>query len=80
MDEDLKNLAMVPWASIQELAGFRYVNRSTVSRKQQEWTRDGLVVLKRGGLLVRPQDRLLITTAGLVPGFPAAACSPGARS
>ena len=54
MDEDLQNLAMLPWASIPELAGFRYVNRATVSRKQEEWNRDGLVVVKNGGLLVRP--------------------------
>ena len=70
MDEDLKNLAMVPWASIPELAGFRYVDRTTVSRKQEEWNRDGLVVIKYGGLLVRPRDRLLHSTAGLLQVFP----------
>ena len=80
MDEDLKNLAMVPWASIPELAGFRYVNRTTVSRKQEEWSRDGLVVVKNGGLLVRPRPRLLSTTGGLLQVFPPATCSPGTIS
>ena len=70
MDEDLKNLTELPWASIPELADFRYVNRTTVSRKQEEWNRDGLVVVKNGGLLVRPRDRLLITTGGLLQVFP----------
>ena len=70
MDEDLRNLAMFPWASTPELAGFRYVNRTTVSRKQEEWTRDGLVVVKQGGLLVRPRPRLLSTTGALLQVFP----------
>ena len=70
MDEDLKNLTKLPWASIPELAGFRYVNRTTVSRKEEEWKRDGLVVVKHGGRLVRPRARLLITTGGLIQVFP----------
>lgn len=70
MDEDLRNLAKLPWASTPELAGFRYVNRTTVSRKEEEWKQDGLVVAKRGGRLVRPRDRLLITTGGLIQVFP----------
>ena len=70
MDEDLKNLAMFPWASIQELAGFRYVNRTTVSRKAGQLVEDGLVVVKYGGRLVRPVDRLLSTTGGLLDTFP----------
>ena len=70
MDEDLKNLAMWPWASTQELAGFRYVNRTTVSRKEAKWVTDGLVVVKYGGRLVRPLNRLLSTTGGLLDTFP----------
>ena len=70
MDEDLKNLAKLPWASIPELAAFRYVSRTTVSRKEAEWQRDGLVVVKNGGRLVRPRVRLLITTGGLIQVFP----------
>ena len=70
MDEDLKNLTKLPWASIPELAGFRYVNRTTVSRKAGVWNRDGLVVVKHGGLLVRPLPRLLSTTGGLIEVFP----------
>ena len=70
MDEDLKNLTKLPWASIPELAGFRYVNRTTVSRKEEVWNRDGLVVVKYGGLLVRPRPRLLSTTGGLIEVFP----------
>ena len=70
MDEDLKNLTKLPWASIPELAGFRYVNRTTVSRKEEEWNQDGLVVVKNGGFLVRPRARLLITTGGLIQAFP----------
>ena len=70
MDEDLQNLSRLPWASIPELAGFRYVNRTTVSRKGEEWERDGLVVVKHGGRLVRPRARLLITTGGLIQVFP----------
>lgn len=70
MDEDLRNLAKLPWASTLELAGFRYVNRTTVSRKEEEWKQDGLVVAKHGGRLVRPRDRLLITTGGLIQVFP----------
>ena len=70
MDEDLKTLAKLPWASIPELAGFRYVNRTTVSRRQESWQQDGLVVVKHGGRLVRPRARLLITTGGLTQVFP----------
>ena len=70
MDEDLKNLAKLPWASISELAGFRGVNRTTVSRKAEEWQQDGLVVVKHGGRLVRPRARLLSTTGGLIQVFP----------
>ena len=70
MDEDLKNLAKLPWASVPELAGFRYVNRTTVSRKEGEWKQNGLVVVKHGGRLVRPRARLLITTGGLIQVFP----------
>ena len=70
MDEDLKNLAQLPWASTPELAGFRYVNRTTVSRKVEEWKQDGLVGAKHGGRLVRPRARLLITTGGLIQVFP----------
>ena len=80
MDEDLKNLTKLPWASIPELAGFRYVNRTTVSRKDEVWKLDGLFVVKYGGLLVRPRARLLSTTGGLIEGLSSAACSPGARS
>ena len=70
MDEDLKNLTKLPWASIPELAGFRYINRTTVSRKEEEWNQDGLVVVKHGGFLVRPRARLLSTTGGLIQVFP----------
>ena len=70
MDEDLKNLTMLPWASIPELADFRYVTRPTVSRKRKEWNRDGLVLVKYGGFLVRPRPRLLCTTGGLLEIFP----------
>lgn len=70
MDEDLKNLAMLPWASTPELAGVRYVNRTTVSRREAEWTEGGLVVVKYGGRLVRPVARLLSTTGGLLDTFP----------
>ena len=77
MDEDLKNLTKLPWASIPELAGFRYVNRTTVSRKEVEWNQDGLVVVKDGGFLVRPRARLLITTGGLIQVFPQQHVHPG---
>ena len=77
MDEDLKNLTKLPWASIPELAGFRYVNRTTVSRKEEEWNQDGLVVVKDGGFLVRPRARLLITTGGLIQVFPQQHVHPG---
>ena len=70
MDEDLNNLAMLPWASTPELAGFRNVNRTTVSRKEGQWRENGLVVVKYGGRLVRPVNRLLSTTAGLLDTFP----------
>ena len=70
MDEDLKNLTMFPWASTPELAGFRYVNRTTVSRKERGWEKDGLVVVKYGGRLVRPVNRLLSSTGGLLDTFP----------
>ena len=77
MDEDLKNLTRLPWALIPELAGFRYVNRTTVSRKEEEWNQDGLVVVKDGGFLVRPRARLLITTGGLIQVFPQQHVHPG---
>ena len=70
MDEDLKTLTMCPWASTPELAGFRYVTRTTVSRKEKGWTDNGLIVVKYGGRLVRPVARLLSSTGGLIEVFP----------
>ena len=77
MDQDLKNLANLPWASVPELAEFRGVNRTTVSRKEAQWKQGGLVVAKHGGRLVRPRDRLLITTAGLSQVFTQHHAAPG---
>ena len=77
VDEDLKHLTEIPWASVPELAAFRYVNRTTVSRKTKEWQHDGLVVVKNGGRLVRPRDRLLTTTVGLTQVFPQQHDHPG---
>ena len=70
MDEDLENLPMLPWASTTELGAFRYVNRTTVSRKVKGWIDEGLVVVKHGGRLVRPTSRLLSSTGGLLYTFP----------
>lgn len=77
MDEDLKNLTQLPWASVPELADFRYVNPTTVSRKTKKWKDDGLVVVKNGGRLVRPRNRLLTTTGGLIQVFPQQHDHPG---
>ena len=77
MDVDLIILGMLPWASIAELAGFRYIDRTTVSRKRAGWERDGLVVVKFGGGLVRPRARLLLTTTGLLQVFPQQHEHPG---
>ena len=70
MDEELRWLADAPWLSIPEWAGFRYVHPSTISRRAAERTREGLIVVRHGGLLVRPRDRYLHSTAGLLQVFP----------
>ena len=70
MDEVLKWVVMTGWPSLPELAGFMYVDRTTVSRKVTELTEQGLVVCRQGGRLVRPRDRFLTATGGLVRVFP----------
>ena len=80
MDEDLKNLTKLPWASIPELAGFRYVNRTTVSRKEgvwnREWTGRSQVRWPSGTDAAQVVEHHGRADRGLS----SAACSPGARS
>ena len=70
MEEELKWLANAPWPSIPEWAGFLYVHPSTISRKAVEWTEEGLIVVRNGGRLVRPRNRYLNGTGGLVRVYP----------
>ena len=69
--------AMAPWLSIQEWADLMYVDRSTVSRKAAEWRKDGLVVCRNEGRLLRPRDRFIHSTGGLDQLFPDRHTHPG---
>ena len=71
MATPLEWLAMAPWPSVNELARFCGVARTTISRGMlPEWRENGLVAIRNDGRLVRPRDRLLLSTAGLVEVFP----------
>ena len=76
MDE-LDWLAMAPWPSIPEWAGFMDVGRTTMSRKATEWTKEGLIVCRNDGRLVRPRNRFVHSTAGLDRVFPEHHTHPG---
>ena len=62
--------AMAPWSSVNDLAGFSGVNRSTVSRRLAGWLDQGLVVVRNDGRLLRPRSRLLVSSVGLAEVFP----------
>ena len=63
-------LAMAPWLSVNELAGFCDVNRTTISRGYlPEWRESGLVAMRHDGRLVRPCRRMLLSTGGLLDLF-----------
>ena len=67
MTTPLQALGMAPWLSVNELAGFCYVNRTTISRGMPpEWRENGLVAVRNDGRLVRPRDRMLLSTSGLL--------------
>ena len=70
-------LAMAPWLSIPEWAGFMCVDRSTVSRRVAGWREDGLVVCRNEGRSLRPRDRFILTTGGLDKLFPDRHTHPG---
>ena len=70
-------LAVAPWLAIPEWAGFMYVDRTTVSRQVTEWTKEGLIVCRYDGRLVRPRNRFLLSTAGLDRRFPEHHTHPG---
>ena len=70
MPTPLEWLAMTPWPSVIELAGFSYVNRTTISRQLPDWRERGLVAVRNDGRLLRPRDRLVLGTAGLDAVFP----------
>ena len=64
-------LAMTPWSSVIDLAGFSGVDRTTISRGMlPEWLESGLVAIRRDGRLVRPRDLLLQSAAGVADAFP----------
>ena len=77
MPTPLEWLATVPWPSVPDLAGFMYVDRSTISRQMTNWREYSLVGLRNVGFLVRPRDRLLIATAGLDRLYPDHHTHPG---
>ena len=77
MPTPLEWLAAAPWPSVPELAGFMYVDRSTISRQMPGWREHSLVGLRNAGFLVRPRDRLLIATAGLDRLYPGHHTHPG---
>ena len=77
MPTPLEWLATAPWPSVPELAGFMYVDRSTISRQMPDWREYSLVGLRNVGFLVRPRDRLLIATAGLDRLYPDHHTHPG---
>ena len=70
MEEELRWLADAPWLSVPEWAGFMYVHPSTISRKASEWTGEGLIGVRNGGRLVRPVNRHLHGTGGLLRVYP----------
>ena len=77
MPTPLEWLATAPWPSVPELAGFMYVDRTTISRQMPDWRKYSLVGLRNVGFLVRPRDRLLIATAGLDRLYPDHHTHPG---
>ena len=67
MTTPLQILGMAPWLSVNELAAFCYVNRTTISRGMlPQWRENGLVAVRNDGRLVRPRDRMLLSTGGLL--------------
>ena len=70
-------LAMTGWPSIDDLAGFSGVDRSTISRRVPEWLESGIVGVRNDGRLLRPRVRLLLGTGGLDEVFPQRHTHPG---
>ena len=79
MPTPLEWLVMTGWPTIGELAGFSDVDRSTISRQltgvdddpqRLGWRRDGLVVSREAGRLLRPAERLLAGSKLLGEMFP----------
>ena len=79
MATPLEWLAMAGWPSIDDLAGFSGVHRSTVSRRVPEWLESGMVGVRDDGRLLRPRVRLLLGTGGLDDVFPQHHTHPGPR-
>ena len=77
MATPLEWLAMAGWPSIDDLAGFSGVHRSTVSRRVPEWLESGMVGVRDDGRLLRPRVRLLLGTGGLDDVFPQHHTHPG---
>ena len=77
MPTSLEWKAMTPWSSNPEVACFRYVDPSTVSRGMRDWREHSLVAVRNVGLLVRPRDRGILTTAGLDRLYPERHPHPG---
>ena len=70
MPTPLEWAAMAPWSSVNDLATFADVNRSTVSRQLTDWEKKGLVGVRNDGRLLRPRNRLLVSRSGLSEIFP----------
>lgn len=77
MATPLEWLAMAGWPSIDDLAGFSGVHRSTISRRVPEWLESGIVGVRDDGRLLRPRVRLLLGTGGLDDVFPQHHTHPG---
>ena len=67
MTAPLAWLAMAPWSSVMDLAGFCNVNRTIISQEMlPEWRESGLVGIRNDGRRVHSRDRLLLSTGGLL--------------
>lgn len=80
IDPILMWLAQFPWASVPELAAFCGVDRSTISRRLPQWLDDGLVISRIAGHLLRPTQRLLVTSKTLHQLYPERHSHSGANS
>ena len=70
MPTPLEWAAMAPWSSVNDLAAFSDVNRSTISRQLTHWEKKGHAGVRNDGRLLRPRKRSLVSRSGLSEIYP----------